>query len=384
MLVTIFEAIVRVLVTSAWNSIKERRTLAKVFDERKSRLVFAMSTNTAEGHPFAVFDAFIQEQSVICANGHTYAFGEFYCTNGVDTAVVYDEVTTRSETRSTLVDALDGFRASDTAVRSVREDSTLVPRIESREKQRFGCPACKTSIYSFVSPAAGEYIRCHTIDKGGTFVAHWYHRSLDACIVCDAAAFSTFKATWYATNMANNSCPSDLNAFQQAEVPPGVEDPLDALPAAVAGRVRLFCRSSGCTNSLFEKLFVGHIHQVRKKLTTASGGTSATDEVRIWADALSEACRSMNLDEVLGLESSERRYLLALVAGRTSPPSQNINEDWMSQESVDMLLSSTVLPQGVTEAGMQYLHSCRDRQTRDGWFADEDFSALDETFTGKY
>lgn len=402
MLVNIIGTLIQVFGTAAWDIYKGRREAAKTLNDRTPRLVFLMNNGTPEGRPLARLDIHQQCESVRCANGHTYALHEFYCPDGVDTKVVYDEVTTRSETRATLVDALDGFRKDDNAVRSVREDTSYLPRTQTTERRRFGCPACKTSVYSFINPEAGEYVPCAASYPDGAIQAHWYHRSIGVCVVCDAAAFAAFKTRWHAANEAAGVvAPALLGGNRQPSRAARSRDLLDDLPAPLANRMRFFFRTPRQDNPIAEMSVVESAKKIREQLSAAGHG----DAVRCWEDSITEACREEGLDPVLGLCINHRWYLMDLAKGRTSPP--DYETDCMTTENMAAaLLYPTTLPAGatplsrhgavrvgplaennggiwrITDTGRQYLQSCRDRQAREGWFIREDFSALGQAQPG--
>ncbi|MBC8135652.1 MAG: hypothetical protein H8F28_07190, partial [Fibrella sp.] len=317
LLVNIIGTLLQVFGTAAWEIYKDRREVAKTASDRTPRLSFLMNNGTPEGHPLARLDIFQQAESVRCANGHTYALSEFYCADGVDTKVVYDEVTTRSETRATLVDALDGFRKDDNAVRSVREDTSYLPRTQTTERRRFGCPACKTSVYSFINPEAGEYVPCAASYPDGAIQAHWYHRSIGTCIVCNATAFAVFKTRWHAANEAAGViAPALLGGNMQVSRATQPRDRLDDMPVPLANRMRFFFRTPRQDDPFTEMFLVERAQKIREQLSASGHG----DARQCWEDAITEACRQKGLDPILGLCINHRWYLMDLAKGRTSPP----------------------------------------------------------------
>ncbi|MBC8138042.1 MAG: hypothetical protein H8F28_19345, partial [Fibrella sp.] len=277
-----------------------------------------------------------------------------------------------------------------------------LPRTQTTERRRFGCPACKTSVYSFINPEAGEYVPCATSYPDGAIQAHWYHRSLGTCVVCNATAFAAFKTRWHAANEATGVvAPALLGGNMQVSRATQPRDRLDDLPAPLANRMRFFFRTPRQDDPLTEMFLVERAQKIREQLSVSGHG----DARRCWEDAITEACRQKGLDPILGLCINHRWYLMDLAKGRTSPP--GYETDCMTTESIAAaLLSPTILPSGVTpvsrhgavrigplaennggiwritDTGWQYLQSCRDRQAREGWFMREDFSAMDQAQPG--
>ncbi len=51
-----------------------QRALAKEFEERKTRLMFAGRTTTTTDRLLVLLDMDMRAETVLCANGHTYVF----------------------------------------------------------------------------------------------------------------------------------------------------------------------------------------------------------------------------------------------------------------------------------------------------------------------
>lgn len=160
----------------------------------KRETLYAQSLNAAarslyDSRSIDFPDIHIASLELTCNNGHHYIYGDFHYEAGTQSFTHFEshvETTTSHISGSTQDERhpRHGVRTTNEGiVQSERNVST--PITETFTTYNFGCPTCKSSLYTFDKPSLKEWCACsaaHDLFKRPLF----YRRGSSVCPLCAA------------------------------------------------------------------------------------------------------------------------------------------------------------------------------------------------------